>query len=160
MSSHKPIDIYIDGSSIGNPGDSGIGVIFSSGDVTLKNISKYIGRQTNNFAEYTALVFALREALIMKAARIKIFSDSELLCKQLNGEYRVKSDNIKNLFEQAIDLLKGFKDYNITHIPREQNRGADKLARLAIKEKKHPDKSKIGGIAARSVKRAGGKSEL
>lgn len=129
------MDIYIDGSSIGNPGDSGIGVIFANEDVTLKNISKYIGKQTNNFAEYTALVFALQEALIMKAASIKIFSDSELLCKQLNGEYRVKSDNIKNLFEQAINLLKGFKNYNITHIPREQNRGADKLARLAIKEK-------------------------
>lgn len=160
MSSNKALDIYIDGSSVGNPGDSGIGVIFSSEDVTLKNISKYIGRQTNNFAEYTALVFALQEALIMKVGSIKIFSDSELLCKQLNGEYRVKSANIKSLFEQAVNLLKGFKDYNITHIPREQNRGADKLARLAIKEKKQLDKSKIGGIAARSVKRAGGKSEL
>ena len=135
MYSNKTIDIHIDGSSIGNPGDSGIGVIFSSEGAPLKNISKYIGKQTNNFAEYTALVFALQEALIMKAASIKVFSDSELLCKQMSGEYRVKSENIKNLFEQAINLLKGFKDYAITHIPREQNSGADKLARLAIKRK-------------------------
>ncbi|OIO36180.1 MAG: hypothetical protein AUJ74_03325 [Candidatus Omnitrophica bacterium CG1_02_44_16] len=135
MYNNKTIDIYIDGSSIGNPGDSGIGVMISSEDVPLKNISKYIGKQTNNFAEYTALVFALQEALIMKAASIKVFSDSELLCKQMSGEYRVKSENIKNLFEQAINLLKGFKDYAITHIPREQNSGADKLARLAIKRK-------------------------
>ncbi len=134
MLNHKALDIHIDGSSIGNPGDSGIGVIFSCEDVTIKNISKYIGRQTNNFAEYTALVIALQEALIMKAESIRIFSDSELLCKQIKGEYKVKSENIKDLFQQAKNLLRGFKDHNITHIPREQNRGADKLARLAIKK--------------------------
>ena len=144
MCSVKAMDIHIDGSSMGNPGDSGIGIIFSRGEETLKNISKYIGKQTNNFAEYTALVFALQEALIMKADSINIFSDSELLCRQLTGEYRVKSENIKTLYDQAENLLRGFKKYSITRIPREENRGADKLARSAIKKQK----SKIDGIAA------------
>ncbi len=147
MFKHKTMDIYIDGSSFGNPGDSGIGVIFLNGQETLKNISKYIGRQTNNFAEYTALVYALQEALVMKVACINIFSDSELLCRQLKGEYKVKSENIKDLYGQAQRLLEGFENFSINQIPREQNRGADKLARLAIKKKD----SKIGRIAARSV---------
>ena len=128
------MDIHIDGSSAGNPGDAGIGIVFSCGAETLKNISRYIGRQTNNFAEYTALVHALQEALIMKTKSINIYSDSELLCRQLTGEYKVKSENIKNLFEQALTLLKGFENFSIRQIPREQNRGADKLARLAIKK--------------------------
>lgn len=149
------MDIHIDGSSFGNPGDSGIGIIFSQGEETLKNISKYIGKQTNNYAEYMALVCALEEALIMKATTVNIFSDSELLCKQLTGFYKVKSENIKYLFEQAISLTRGFKHFNICQIPREQNRGADKLARLAIKEKD----SKIDKVAAPTYRRRG-KSEL
>ncbi len=138
------MDIYIDGSSIGNPGDSGVGVIFCQNDYTLKNVSKYIGKQTNNFAEYTALICALQEALVMKAKSVTVYSDSELLCRQIKGEYKVKNENLKNLFAQAVNLTRGFEQFNIQQIPREKNRGADKLARLAIKNKK----SKIDGIAA------------
>ncbi len=138
------MDIYIDGSSMGNPGDAGVGIIFQEGEHTLKNISRYIGTQTNNIAEYSALVFALQEALAMKTKNVRVYSDSELLCKQLNGEYKVKNENLKTLFSQAIKLSTGFDSFCLRHIPREKNRGADKLARLAIKEKR----SKIDGIAA------------
>jgi ribonuclease HI len=127
------MDIYIDGSSIGNPGEASVGIIFQEGDITLKNISRCIGKQTNNVAEYTALVFALQEALIMKARDITVYSDSELLCKQLKGEYRVKNEAIKSLFLEAKHLIQGFENFKIQQIPREKNRGADKLARLAIK---------------------------
>ncbi|HAJ56268.1 MAG TPA: ribonuclease H [Candidatus Omnitrophica bacterium] len=128
------MDIYIDGSSIGNPGEASIGIVFQEGDTTVKNISRRIGIQTNNVAEYTALVFALQEALVMKAKDITVYSDSELLCKQLKGEYRVKNVALKDLFSQAINLIQGFKNFHIQQIPREKNRGADKLARLATKQ--------------------------
>lgn len=147
MCRYNALDIYIDGASSGNPGDSGIGVILCQDDHTVKNISKFIGRQTNNVAEYTALISALQEALVMKAKRIKIFSDSELLCRQLKGEYKVKNHDLKNLFSQAVLIIKNFDDFKINQIPREKNKGADKLARLAIKNQK----SKIDGIAACSA---------
>ncbi len=129
------VDIYIDGSSIGNPGEAAIGIIFQEGDQTLKNISRCIGKETNNVAEYTALVFALQEALLMKLKKIRVFSDSELLCRQIKGEYRVKNERIKTLFSQAVNLIQGFESFCIQQIPREKNRGADKLARLAVKNK-------------------------
>lgn len=138
------MDIYIDGCSIGNPGDAGIGIIFCQGEETVKNISQYVGKQTNNFAEYSALIFALQEALVMKAKSIRVYSDSELLCRQIRGEYKVKSENIRHLFSQALTLIRGFENFDIRQIPREKNRGADKLARLAVKKKK----SKMGGITA------------
>ena len=134
MYSPKTMDIYIDGSSMGNPGEAGIGIVFAYGEEPVKNISKYIGKQTSNFAEYSALIFALQEALVMKAPVVSVYSDSELLCRQLKGKYKVKSENIKNLFAQAITLISGFEKFNILQIPREQNKGADKLARLAIKK--------------------------
>jgi ribonuclease HI len=155
MYQHKMMDIYIDGSSIGNPGDAGIGIVFAHGEEPIKNMSKYIGRQTNNFAEYTALIFALQEALVMKTPVVNIYSDSELLCRQLKGEYKVKSGNIKNLFAQALTLIGGFEKFNISQIPRQQNKGADKLAHQAIKKyiQNRPDSclDRIG---------RGGKSEL
>ena len=130
------MDIYIDGASIGNPGDSGIGVIFCEGKETLKNFSKFIGKQTNNFAEYSALIFALQEALVMDVKSVTVYSDSELLCKQIKKEYKVRSENIKYLFEQAMGLIRGFQHFKIIQIPREQNKGADRLAGLAVKNKK------------------------
>lgn len=138
------MDIYIDGSSMGNPGDAGIGVIFCDGDTTVKNISRFIGCQTNNVAEYSALIAGLQEALILRLKHIRVFSDSQLLCRQLNGSYKVKNDNLKILFDQAKTLLKGFESVRIQEIPREKNTGADKLARMAVKEQR----SKIGRIAA------------
>jgi ribonuclease HI len=127
-------DIYIDGASKNNPGPAGIGVVICCEGQVVKNISEYIGEATNNFAEYTALIYGLREAMTNKAEAVNIKSDSQLLCRQLNREYKVKSQNIIGLYNQAVHLLSGFKQFSIKHIPREENRGADKLANEAVKK--------------------------
>ena len=128
------LEIYIDGASKGNPGPSGIGVVICQGKETLKNISVYIGNATNNIAEYTALIYALQEALILKAEILKINTDSQLLARQLNKIYKVKHENIIGLYNQALNLLAGFKKVSINDIPREENKGADKWATEAIKK--------------------------
>lgn len=132
--SYKSLEIFIDGACSGNPGKSAVGVIVCSGKETIKNISKFIGEATNNVAEYTALIYGLQEALILKARELTVNTDSELLFRQLRGEYKVKNPNIKQLFAQAEHLLSGFESVQIRQIPREENRGADKLAVKAIKE--------------------------
>ncbi len=128
------LTVYIDGASKGNPGPSAIGVVICRGSDTIKNISNYIGNSTNNVAEYTALIYALQEALKLKAENLEINSDSQLLCRQLNRVYKVKNNNILGLYNQALHLIEGFKQVKIQNIPREENRGADKLANQAIKK--------------------------
>jgi len=130
----KEFEIYIDGASKGNPGPSGIGVVICQGEETVKNISTYIGQATNNIAEYTALIYALQEALILKAEVLRINTDSQLLARQLNKVYKVKHENIIGLYNQALNLLAGFKKVSIRDIPREENKEADKLATLAVKK--------------------------
>lgn len=130
----KELEIYIDGASKGNPGPSGIGVVICRGEETLRNISTYIGEATNNVAEYTALIYALQEALILKAEILKINTDSQLLARQLNKVYKVRHENIIGLYNQALRLLSGFKEVCIKDIPREENKGADRLATQAIKK--------------------------
>lgn len=130
----KKLEIYIDGASQGNPGPSGIGVVICQGQETIKNISNYIGQATNNVAEYTALIYALQEALILKAESLKIMTDSQLLARQLNRIYKVKNARIALLYHQAVRLLSAFREFSIINIPRQDNCGADKLATLAIKK--------------------------
>ena len=128
------LEIYIDGASKGNPGHSGIGVVVCKEGKTIKSISNYIGRATNNVAEYTALIYALEEALLLKAKSLKINTDSQLLARQLNKIYRVKHKGIINLYKRAVHLLTGFEKVLICFIPREENHSADKLATHAIKK--------------------------
>lgn len=128
------IEVYIDGASKGNPGPSGIGVVICNQGETIKNVSTYIGRATNNVAEYTALIYALQEALMLKAETLKINTDSQLLYRQLKRIYKVKNPNIAGLYNQVVRLMSVFKGISINNIPREQNRGADKLATQAIKK--------------------------
>ena len=130
----KELEIFIDGASKGNPGPSGIGVVILQGNETIGNISTFIGNTTNNVAEYTALIYGLQEALKLKAESIKINTDSQLLHRQLNKTYKVKSPNIIGLHNQVTHLLSGFRHISITNIPRENNKGADKLATLAKKK--------------------------
>lgn len=130
----REVELYIDGASKGNPGPSGIGVVVCRGKDTLKNISAFIGNSTNNVAEYTALIYGLQEALLLKAESVKINTDSQLLFKQLKGVYKVKNPNIAGLYNQVLHLVSGFKNISINNIPREQNSGADKLATQAIKK--------------------------
>jgi ribonuclease HI len=128
------LEIYIDGASKGNPGPSGIGVVITRGRQTIENISSYIGNTTNNIAEYTALLHALRKASELKAEALKINTDSQLLYKQVCKLYKIKNANIQELYSQVQALISGFKQVSIREIPREQNCGADKLATRAIRE--------------------------
>jgi ribonuclease HI len=133
----EKINIFVDGASKGNPGPAGVGIVIkAAGGKSLRNISKYIGKTTNNVAEYTALNFALTEALISNFKNVSIKSDSELLVKQLNGKYKVKSNNIKNLYLQAEHLMRGFNQVKIDYIRRAENKQADKLANQAITQRK------------------------
>lgn len=125
--------IYIDGAARGNPGDAGIGIIVNDAQgEKIRELYKYIGHTSNNVAEYTALVYALQEALILGLKDIVIHSDSELLVKQLNGEYRVKNLNLKTYYEQFLHLKAGFDKLEIKQISREENRQTDKLANQAV----------------------------
>ena len=111
------LEIYTDGACSGNPGPAGIGVVVKKNGQVIKEISKFIGQATNNIAEYTALIYALREALVLKADEVLVRTDSELMYKQVAGEYAVKHDNIKPLFEQVQHLRAGLKQFQLEHSP-------------------------------------------
>ncbi len=128
------IEIYIDGASKGNPGPSGIGVVICRDGETIKNMSVYIGRATNNIAEYNALIYGLQGALMLKAEKVTVNTDSQLLHRQIKKIYKIKNPNLLVLYNQVAQLMSAFKEVLINNIPRQDNRGADKLANLAIKE--------------------------
>ncbi|MDD5686224.1 MAG: ribonuclease HI family protein [Elusimicrobia bacterium] len=124
---------YIDGASRGNPGNSAIGVVlYDNSHNIIKNISKYIGKTTNNVAEYTAFLTALEEAEKLGAKKIKIFLDSELVFKQYLGEYKINSENLKILLKKIREKQKCFESIEVEHILRERNTEADKLANIAL----------------------------
>ena len=125
------IKVYVDGSSIGNPGKSGIGYLIYQGSKLLKKRSVYLGVQTNNFAEYMALIFPLIDAIEEKQKKVSVFSDSQLVCEQIKGNYKVKNQNIYPLFVLAKNLISKLDDFKITHIDREENQEADELAKAA-----------------------------
>ena len=127
------LEIYIDGASKGNPGHSGVGIVIYRNGQLLKQISSYIGKATNNIAEYTALIYALEEALLLKAKSLKINTDSQLLARQINRIYKVRHKGLIGLYERSVHLLSGFEKVMVNHIPREKNTCADKLATEAIK---------------------------
>lgn len=124
---------YIDGGSRGNPGPAAAGFVLNDSSGTQLQAKAYvIGRTTNNVAEYTSLVKALEAASKFGAEQIIVFSDSELLVKQINGQYRVKSELIKPLYEQAACLLDRFKNWKVHHITRDKNKQADGLVNQAL----------------------------
>jgi len=127
--------VFSDGAAKGNPGPSGAGWLIRDpqGQVRSEN-GKFLGHGTNNEAEYQALTAALEEAWSLGAKTVDVHLDSELVVRQLNGQYRVKSDRLRKFYQQAQYLLRRFQDYAIIHIPRERNREADRLANEAIKE--------------------------
>lgn len=128
--------MYTDGGSRGNPGEAGIGIVIEDLDGnTLKSISQYIGIQTNNVAEYKALSRGLEVALDMNIRQIKCFLDSELVVKQIKGEYKVKNERMIPMYNMVIPLTKQFKNFEIIHIKRDLNKKADKLANKAMDEK-------------------------
>ena len=125
------IKVDIDGSSIGNPGKVGIGYLIYQDNKLIKEEGVYLGIQTNNFAEYMALIFSLIEVLAMGERKCEVFSDSKLLCEQLNGRFKIKNNNIYPLFVLAKTIISKFEKVSIVHRDREKNKQADKLAKRA-----------------------------
>jgi len=129
----KRLIIYADGASLGNPGLAAIGAIIKGEQGRLiARISQCIGQATNNQAEYRAIIAALEEAVRFGAEEVDIMSDSELVVKQLNGQYRVKKASLRPLYQKVAQLIGSLAAFTITQIPREQNREADRLAKKAL----------------------------
>ncbi|HVO11633.1 MAG TPA: ribonuclease HI family protein [Vicinamibacteria bacterium] len=125
--------LHVDGASRGNPGEAGFGVHVATADGSeVASLFGYLGRATNNVAEYQALLHGLRFALARGARAVEVFSDSELLVRQLAGRYRVKHPGLQPLFREAQALLARFASVRVSHVPREQNREADALANRAV----------------------------
>jgi ribonuclease HI len=126
--------IYTDGGARGNPGPAGIGAVIWDTEVDKKvvEISEYIGIATNNQAEYTALLKALQKAKQLGANNINCYLDSELIVKQLNGEYKVKNLELSKIFVKIWNLICDFQSIKFFHIPREKNKSADALVNQAI----------------------------
>ena len=124
---------YTDGASRGNPGPAAGGFILTDKrGVPLQAKAFFLGRNTNNVAEYTGIVRALEAAIETGAERISVFSDSELLVRQINGQYKVKSEQIRPLFEQAVELLGRFENWKVQHVTRDKNKEADELVNRAL----------------------------
>jgi ribonuclease HI len=131
--SQKAWVVMVDGAARGNPGEAGCGaVIYDENGVVVKQLSRYLGQTTNNVAEYEGLLMGLEAALQLGRKQIVVQSDSELLVRQLNGQYRVKDEKLKVLFQRAMTLLRQFDSYRILHVGRELNKLADRLANQAI----------------------------
>ena len=125
--------IYTDGAARGNPGPAAIGaVIKDERNCVVTSISQRIGVTTNNQAEYRALIAALQKVTGLGVRHVEIRSDSELMVKQLNGEYHVRNAGLKPLYAQVREALSSFESFIVVSIPREQNRAADSLANLAF----------------------------
>lgn len=129
----QEIIAHIDGGSRGNPGPAAYAVVVDAIDGTrLASLSKFLGRTTNNVAEYEGLLAALDYALEHNFRRLKVISDSELLARQINGQYKVRNPNLKVLHERALALIAQFDGFRIEHVRREHNRDADRLANEAM----------------------------
>lgn len=124
--------LYCDGASRGNPGKSGAGVFLVNADNEEFSYTRYLGIKTNNQAEYEALILGLEELQKKEAGEVEIRADSELLVKQIKGEYRVKHEKLIPLYKKVIIMLKNFSSVKIKHIPREENKRADRLSNEAI----------------------------
>jgi ribonuclease HI len=131
------VEGFIDGASRGNPGDSGVGIILKEVEKNiLHSTGSYIGKTTNNVAEYTALIECLKKANSLGCKKLVVYSDSELMVRQLQGTYRVKNEGLKKYFQRVHRILsKAPFAFEIHHIPRERNRDADLLANAGIDSK-------------------------
>ena len=128
--------IFSDGAARGNPGPSGAGAVItdSTGRAVLARLGRFLGHQTNNVAEYQGLLLGLRHALELGARDIEVRADSQLMIRQLGGQYAVKHAGLKPLHAEALRLLRGFEKFSLKHIPREENGLADEMSNRAIDE--------------------------
>jgi ribonuclease HI len=131
------VTVNIDGGARGNPGLAGYGVVFKDASgKKIAELSRYLGIQTNNFAEYSGLIAALEFAVEQGYKALKVFSDSELMVRQITGVYKVKSPELRELYDKAQALIRKLESFRIEHVRREFNREADRLANHAMDEGK------------------------
>ena len=128
--------VYCDGAARGNPGPAGAGAVLvePSGQVVDK-LGKFLGHQTNNYAEYMGLLLGLKRARELDVSEVEVFADSELMIRQLGGRYQVKSPSLRPLYLEALAVLNGFERVKLVHVPREMNRAADEMTTRAIEER-------------------------
>ena len=137
--------VYVDGAARGNPGPAAIGVlVLTRQGKRVASFGEAIGAATNNYAEYAALIHALRLLSVFEVDRLRIYTDSELMAMQVKGEYRVKEKTLQSPYAQVMSMLRRYRDWDIAHIPREKNAEADALANRALNEAGQP-----GGKPAR-----------
>lgn len=130
---HKKLIVNTDGGARGNPGPAGIGVVIKNeAEEIIYEYSGFIGHATNNVAEYKALLRALEEAHRLGADSLEVRMDSELIVKQMRGEYKIKEPTLQTLAQEAVRLLRNFSIYNFVHVRREYNKAADRLVNEAI----------------------------
>ncbi|HZX95117.1 MAG TPA: ribonuclease HI family protein [Myxococcales bacterium] len=131
----RVVRVYSDGAARGNPGPAGAGAVLTDGSgKVLARLGRYLGRQTNNVAEYQGLLLGLQHAKELGYREVEVRADSQLLIRQLKGEYAVRHAGLKPLHAEALRLLRGFDRYHLQHVPREENALADEMSNRAIDE--------------------------
>ena len=125
---------YVDGGSLGNPGPAGAGAVLrdASDGHLVAEIATFLGVRTNNYAEWTAVALALEEALLQGATHVDLRMDSQLVARQITGQYRVKHADLKPIHARVMALLARFAGYSVGHLPRELSKEADRLSNVAI----------------------------
>jgi len=133
---HRKLRVASDGAARGNPGPAGAGaVLWDEQGRVLERLGKYLGRQTNNVAEYQALLLGVRRAQELGAEELEVVADSELMIRQLSGSYQVRAPALRELHSEALSLLKAFRKVKLVHVPRAENAEADAMSNRAIDEK-------------------------
>jgi ribonuclease HI len=127
--------LSVDGAARGNPGQAGAGIVLQAVDGSTHHFGEYLGEATNNVAEYRALIIGMQKAAGLGIRDLLVRSDSELIVKQLNGQYKVKSPHLQDLYFTAIKTISSFDKVTFKHVPREENKEADRMANLAIDAK-------------------------
>ena len=146
----KKLKIFIDGGSRGNPGHGACAAaIFDEKGVLVGEEGKYLGHCTNNFAEYTGLILALSAARHLGALEAAVFSDSELLVKQFNGEYRIKDPTLQILMGEIRKEASAFKSVTVSHVPRERNAHADRLVNAILDNARTMNTPGLAGAMAK-----------
>lgn len=130
--------IYTDGAARGNPGPAGLGAILRDAQTgaVIAELARFLGIRTNNYAEWTAVEEALREALLRGATHVDLRMDSELVARQISGRYRVKHPDLKPIHASVMAMLAQLGGYTVAHVPRELNKDADRLSNVAIDERR------------------------
>ena len=131
----RTVRVYSDGAARGNPGPAGAGAVLTdaAGNV-IARLGRYLGKQTNNVAEYEGLLLGLKHARELGYREVEVRADSQLLIRQLKGEYAVRHAGLKPLHAEALRLLRSFDRYDLQHVPREENALADEMSNRAIDE--------------------------